>query len=154
VPYLLAENESDMSPTLCGGLIPDSADKEWSYVPDNTPLPDRLLTRIKDGFRSAKRQLRRNKAGKYPTLQAMTRLINYLYAGTNPGHRRASQQLLVQMGFPDKTANRQRLKKIMVKAGVLYEGDYQAQRQSRLYCLSKEVIATLDQDRQVNKAIA
>ncbi len=152
--YLLAENDSDMSPTLCGGLILLQSDEKWSYHPDDSPLPDQLITQIKEGFCSAKRQLRRNKAGEYPVLQAITRLINYLYVGKNPGHRRASQQLFVQMGFPDKSAERRPIKKIMVRTGVLYEGDYQSQRQSRLYSLSKEVIAMLDADRQVNKGVA
>jgi hypothetical protein len=93
-------------------------------------------------------RLRRNKAKEYPTLQAVTRLVNYLYPGKNRGQRRASRQLLEQMGFPTSSTKKERIKKALVKAGVLHLGDYRAKSKSRLYCLSREALEVLDQVRE------
>ena len=151
---LIGGESSSLSPIPCGGLISASTDSEWVYKPDDSPLPEGISAKIIEAFRTAHRQLRRATDGQYPTLQAIGRLINYLYAGKNSGHRRASQQLLVQMGFSQKTCRRQAVKKVLFKAGILHEGDYQAQRKSRQYSLGKEVISLLDQDRHVNKGVA
>ena len=148
LPLILNFNDLVYSPTLCGGLIPRPQDAKWEYQPDDTPLPDQILTTIKTGFKTAKRQLRKNKSGEYATLKAITRLLNYVYAGKPTGQRRASQQLLEQMGFPGKSSERRPIKKILAKADILFEGDYQAQKRSRLYKIGKEALTMLDDARK------
>ena len=67
---------------------------------DENDLPEELKQMVINGFQQEGTPLRKNKDGKYPTLLAITRFINYLYAGTNKGTRRASKKLLEKMGFP------------------------------------------------------
>lgn len=136
---------------LCRVLTQDQpgldGDSQWRYVPDLTPLPDDVLERIRQAFRQAKRQLRRNKGGRYPTLDAITCLFNYLYSGRTSGTRRASQKLLVEMGFPEKSAKRTPIFTVLKLAELLHPGGYRAKSKSRLWMLDKSVIEAMFLDR-------
>jgi len=132
---------------LCGVLMGMDGDSQWRYVPDLTPLPDDVLERVRQAFRQARRQLRRNKDGRDPPLDAITCLFNYLYSGRTSGTRRASQKLLVEMGFPEKSAKRQPIFQALKNAELLHPGGYRAKSQSRLWMLDKSVIEAMFQDR-------
>ena len=144
----LNKNETRLCPISCGLLTEEIVeDRTWAYTPDDTPLPEKLLLIIRHGFDTVGIRLRRNKDKEYPTLAAITRLVNYLYHGKNRGQRRASKQLLEQMGFPTSSTKKERIKKALVKAGVLHLGDYRAKSKSRLYSLSRETLELLDEAR-------
>lgn len=160
-PQILSKEQLSTSPSftpqqlssylLCRVLTQDQpgldGDSQWRYVSDLTPLPDEILERIQKAFRQAKRQLRRNKDGRYPTLDAITCLFNYLYSGRTSGTRRASQKLLVEMGFPEKSAKRKPIIQVLGKAELLSPGGYRAKSQSRLWMLDKSVIEAMFLDR-------
>lgn len=143
-------NEKKLSYLICGGLTQQEHDRDsdshWQYLPDLTPLPDEVLEQIQQAFRTAKRQLRKNRDEKYPILDAITCLFNYLIAGRSPGARRASQKLLVEMGFPGKSAERKPIFKILEKAGLLRRGGYRSKSQSRLWALDGSVVQAISQD--------
>jgi hypothetical protein len=65
----------------------------------------------------------------------------------NGGKGRLGQQTLKEFGF---RANDQRelLKKLMVKAGIITVGRYAAKTASRFYSLTKETIVQLDEERK------
>ena len=133
-----------LSYLICGVLKPPDNEDCWSYEPDLTPLPDEVISRTRQAFQQAKRQLRRNKqTGRYPTLDAITCLFNYLLAGRKPGCRRASQLLLVQMGFPSKNGARTKIIDILVKAGLLHRGPYRSKSQSRQWRLDESVVEVM-----------
>jgi hypothetical protein len=136
---------------ICEDLIQEESDSlgpsEWNYQPDQTPLPDDVISRIQASFKQAKRQLRRDKANRYPTLDAIAELFNYLYAGRTIGSRRASQQLLVQMGFVNNSSKRTPLFRLLEKEGLLYKGGYLSTTKSRLWTLDKSVIEAMGRQR-------
>ena len=146
-PAIMGEQptSSFLSPTirpshlLCGGISTPDSGSEWCYEPDLTPLPDDVMTRVRQAFKSAGRSLRQRN-GRYPTLDAITRLFNYLFSGRKSGTRRASQKLLVQMGFPKKTKERTAIINALLKARLLHKGDYRAKSQSRRWFLDKGVV--------------
>ena len=111
---------------VCRGLIQDAdTNSEWKYIPDDTPLPDDIMDRIRTEFTKSKRQLRINRhTGRYHTLDSITRFFNYLLSGRKPGTRRASGKLLEKMGFPKKTAERKPVIRILVVGSLLHEGAY------------------------------
>ena len=94
-------------------------------------------------FKQAGRPLRR-KHGQYPTLNAITRLFNYLVYGRKSGHRRASQKLLNDMGFPAKTKERQAVMSVLLKAKLLHKGDYLSRTKSRLWILDNSVLELMN----------
>lgn len=112
-----------------------SKSRKWKYEPDDTPLPDFVVQRIREAFRLRRRQLRRNKQGRYATLDAITRLFNYLLAGRKPGERRASQKLLIKMGFPSSGKKREPIMRVLEKEDLLRRGPYRALSSSRLWTL-------------------
>ncbi len=141
---------SSLCPILCGVLRNERTTEkteDWTYLPDETELPEKLIEIIQQGFQQAGIQLRKNKTGKYPTIEAITRFINYLYAGTNRGTRRASKILLEQMGFPAGSKKKERIKAVMQKAKIIQIGDYRALSLSRSYSLTEEVLRVLDDAR-------
>lgn len=109
----------------CGSLTaahasePDHGD--WIYQPDDTPLPDFVLEKVRAAFRQRKRQLRK-KGGRFPTLDAITRFFNYLLAGRHRGQRRASKELMVQMGFPSSGSKRDGIINVLLRGGLLLKG--------------------------------
>lgn len=132
---------SPTSHLLCGSLTRQESasrksDSEWVYEPDDTPLPDFVTERIRDAFRRRKRQLRRNRDGRYPTMVAITRFVNYLRSGKSPGQRRASQQLLFQMGFPTNGKARGAIFRVLVREEIVQKGGYRALDQSRSWTLN------------------
>jgi hypothetical protein len=139
-----------LCPILCGVLRNEKTDgktEDWTYLPDETELPEKMSLIILHGFQQAGIQLRKNKTGKYPTLEAITRFINYLYAGSNKGTRRASKILLEKMGFPAGSKKKERIKTILRQAGIIQIGDYRALSLSRSYTLTEEVLKILDEAR-------
>ena len=159
---------SSNSPISCGSLRNEEPDeKGWVYEPDDTPLPESLLEAIKEGFAKMRIRLRKNKVGAYPTLQAITRLINYLcvapsavprpaglFQAADGAGRRASRTLLEQMGFPTSSSKKEKIKDALVGAGVLHRGGYIAKSKSRLYTLSSWAMEQLDQDRIIGRTTA
>lgn len=143
-PLLLTPQQLPLH-LLCDDLIQqaDGAGQqpEWHYEPDLTPLPDEIISRIKAAFGQAKRQLRRDKSGRYPTLDAITRLFNYLYSGRTIGSRRASQKLMVQMGFVNNSAKRTPIFRLLT--GLLHKGGYLSTTASRLWTLDKTVVEAM-----------
>ena len=137
----------------CGGLIDPDPQSDWVYEADLTPLPDDVLNRIRDAFRQAKRQLRRNKTtGRYPTLDAITRFFNYLLSGRKSGTRRASQKLLVQMGFQSNNKKRGQIIKVLTDARLIHKGSYRSKTKSRRWHLDKTVIRIMHEERQQQSA--
>jgi hypothetical protein len=108
----------------------------WTYVPDDTPLPDFLVQKIFKTFRQAGRQMRQAPDGKRPVLVAITRFINHL--NTGQGSRRCSIQLLQQMGFPSSGKDLQKITGLLVKAGIVARGGYRPKSCSRLWILADE----------------
>jgi hypothetical protein len=93
------------------------------------------------------KELREDMAtGRYPTLDSITRLFNFLFVGRRNGSRRASQKLLVQMGFPAKTSKRTAIFRVMEQEGLLYKGGYLSKTRSRLWTLDKVVIKAMWQE--------
>ena len=145
---------SSYSPTLttlhliCGGLIEANEPGGWQYQPDPTPLPDEVISRVRRAFKQARRQLRQNnKTGRYPTLDAITRFFNYLFSGRKSGTRRASQKLLVQMGFPKKNKERKPIFDILEKERLLHRGGYLSKTRSRQWSLDKSVLGVMHEKR-------
>jgi hypothetical protein len=108
----------------------------WTYVPDDTPLPDFLVQKIFQTFCQAGRQMRQSPDGKRPVLAAITRFVNYLNAGQ--GSRRCSIKLLQQMGFPSSGKDLQKIMGLLVKAGIVARGGYRSKSRSRLWILADE----------------
>lgn len=130
---------------ICGGLNSDSDEEEdspgWSYQPDNTTLPDDVMNRIRLAFKTSKKQVRRSKTtGRFPVLDSITRFFNYLLCGRKSGTRRASQELLIQMGFPKKNSERDRIIAVLLESGLLHKGGYVATQKSRQWFLDSAVV--------------
>lgn len=142
----------------CGGLISDSAPEEdtseWSYQPDDTPLPDEVMNRIRLAFKTSKKQIRRNKTtGRFPVLDSITRFFNYLVSGRKSGTRRAGQDLLIQMGFPEKNSERDRIIAVLLGDGLLHKGGYLATQKSRQWFLDSSVIMAMHEARQQQRNV-
>ncbi len=142
----------------CGGLISDSAPEEdtseWSYQPDDTPLPDEVMNRIRLAFRTAKKQIRIDKeTGRYSVLDSITRFFNYLVSGRKSGTRRASQKLLIQMGFPEKNSERDRIIAVPLGNGLIQKGGYLATQKSREWFLDTSVVQAIHDARQKQREI-
>lgn len=120
-------------------------EQKWSYEPDDTPLPDFVVEKLRSAFRDWKQQLRRNEAGRYPTLDAITRFINYLLAGRRAGQRRASKLLLIMMGFPSNGTKRGRIMRVLLKEGFVSRGGYRSRESSRLWILASWVVEASQQ---------
>jgi hypothetical protein len=121
-----------------GGSAPEQKE-EWVYEPDDTPLPKFVLERIRAAFGKRKRQLRKI-GGRYPTLDAITRFFNYLLAGSRRGQRRASKELLMQMGFPSSGSKRDRILNILIRDGMLRKGGYRSKEASIQWEMSPDVV--------------
>jgi len=117
----------------------------WVYVPDDTPLPYGLERKIIAGLKDKGISVRRNAKGEYPTLNAITRLINYLKEG-GAGGRRASQELLRQMGFQNRT--REQIKDALYRMSVVRRGGYRAKSESRRYVLDSAVLEVFASDEE------
>ena len=143
---------------ICGGLISDSAPEEgesdWRCQPDHTPLPDEVMNRIRTAFQTAKRQIRIDKeTGRYSVLDSITRFFNYLFCGRKSGTRRASQDLLIQMGFPEKNSERDRIIAVLLADGLLHKGGYLATQKSRQWFLDTSVVMAIHEDRQKKRDV-
>lgn len=143
---------------ICGGLIQDSEPEEtttgWGYQPDETPLPDEVINRIRLAFKTAKKQVRRNKTtGRFPVLDTITRFFNYLVCGRKSGTRRASQELLIQMGFPKKNSERDRIIAVLLDDGLIQKGGYVATQKSRQWFLDMSVVQTIHDARQKQRDV-
>ena len=129
----------------------NSSSSCWVYMcptkkPDFTPLPNQIINQLLDACRATGRAPRIKKTtGQYPIIEKCTAFINAIYQ--SGGKARVSQETLRKYGF---TANNQRelLKAIMVKAGIMTKGGYKSQTASRLYRLTKETIQQLDKQRR------
>ncbi len=147
-----------LSYLICGGLIQDSSPEEdaseWTYQPDNTPLPDEVMNRIRLAFKTFKKQVRRNKTtGRFPVLDTITRFFNYLVCGRNSGTRRASQELLIQMGFPKKNSERDRIIAVLLDDGLIQKGGYAATQKSRQWFLDSAVVMAIHDARQKQRDV-
>ena len=129
---------------------PDEGTQGWTYVPDDTPLPDQVERAVVEAFRASGYKMRK-KDGHYPLLKAITRLINYL-AASKTHQRRASQKLLTQMGFPDKSTKRERIKAILSAHDIILRGDYRSRSQSMRYILTQRMIDSLEGHRAIETA--
>ncbi len=143
---------------ICGGLIADSDEEEdspgWSYQPDNTPLPEEVMNRIRTAFETAKKQVRRNKTtGRIAVLDSITRFFNYLVCGRKSGTRRASQELLIQMGFPKKNSERDRIVAVLLNDGLVQKGGYVATQKSRQWFLDSAVVMAIHDARQKQRDV-
>ena len=144
-------NQSSICPILCGVLSgSDEGTQGWTYVADDTPLPDQVERAVVEAFRASGYKMRK-KDGHYPILRAITRLINYL-AASKTYQRRASQMLLTQMGFPDKSSKRERIKAILSAHDIIHRGDYRSRSQSMRYILTKRMIDSLEGHRVIETA--
>lgn len=114
---------------------------KWVYVPDDTPLPEDLMQRVISGLKDNGINIRKNKDGEYPTMKAITRLINYLKDG-GAGGKRISQQLLEQMGFKNRT--REKIKKALYQIPVVHDGGYRSKTASRKYVLDHSVVEVFE----------
>jgi hypothetical protein len=146
------KQHNSLSYLICGGLILDSesneADTEWTYEPDNTPLPVEVMSRIRAAFKSSKRQIRIDKTtGRFSVLDTITRFFNYLLCGRKSGTRRAGQELLIQMGFQEKTIERNQVIDILLKSGLLYRGGYRSGQKSRQWFLDSSIIESMHKSR-------
>jgi hypothetical protein len=117
----------------------------WVYVPDDTPLPYGLARKIIAGLKENRISIRRNADGEYPTLKAITRLINYLKEG-GAGGRRASQELLRQLGFQNRT--REQIKRGLYRMSVIRDGGYRAKSASRRYVLDSAILEVFASDEE------
>lgn len=152
------QGEHTLSYLLCGGLIqdsePDEATTGWGYQPDDTPLPDEVMNRIRLAFKTSKKQVRRNKTtGRFPVLDTITRFFNYLVCGRKSGTRRASQELLIQMGFPKKNSERDRIIAVLLADGLLQKGGYVATQKSRQWFLDAAVVMAIYDARQKQRDV-
>lgn len=152
------QGEHTLSYLLCGGLTQDSDPEEdtpeWTYQPDNTPLPDEVMNRIRLAFKTSKKQIRRNKTtGRFPVLDTITRFFNYLVCGRNSGTRRASQELLIQMGFPKKNSERDRIIAVLLEDGLIQKGGYVATQRSRQWFLDSAVVMAIHDARQKQRDV-
>lgn len=143
---------------ICGGLISESDgdgdSPKYSYQPDDTPLPDEVMNRIRAAFRTAKKQIRQIKTtGRYPVLDSITRFFNYLFSGRKSGTRRASQELLIQMGFPEKNSERDRIIAVLLGDGLVHKGGYVATQKSRQWFLDAAVVGAIHDARQKQRDV-
>ena len=115
--------------------------RKWVYVPDDTPLPDELMRRVVSGLKNNGINIRKSGDGEYPTMKAITRLINYLKDG-GAGGKRISQQLLQQMGFKNRT--RERIKQALYRIPVIHDGGYRSKSASRKYLLDHSVVEVFE----------
>jgi hypothetical protein len=132
-----------------GSLSNTTSSVPWRYEPDMRPLPKELVVHIREAFRQVGRQLRRAKGSNTcPTLDAITTLFNYLLAGKRPGTRRASQKLLVEMGFNTSFKKRKPIFDVLTAAGMLRRGTYRSKDRSRQWVLDETVVEVFLRDRQ------
>ncbi len=117
----------------------------WVYTSDDTPLPYGLEQRIISGLKINGIIIRRNANGEYPTLKAITRFINYLKEG-GAGGRRASQELLRQMGFQNRT--REQIKRALYRMSIIKNGGYRSKSASRKYALDATVLEGFSYDEE------
>jgi hypothetical protein len=54
---------------------------------------------------------------------------------------------MTQMGFPDKSSKRERVKAILSAYDIILKGDYRSRSQSMKYILTKRVIDSLEDRR-------
>jgi hypothetical protein len=136
---------------LCDLLSDDEMDEKtgWVYIPDDTPIPYGLERRIISGLKDNGIAIRKNANGDYPTLIAITRLINYLKEGGAAG-RRASQELLRQMGFKNRT--REQIKSVLYKRSIVHDGGYRSKSASRKYTLDHSVLEIFETSNQIHCA--
>lgn len=140
-------------PILCGalGAPRDEGDERRGqggvYEPDDSPLPRSLSESILHAFMEIRSPLRKNKAGEYPTLKQIGRLVNHLYSRRNKGRGRVSRQLFERMGFPKNSSKKERIKRVLQKAGIIEMGGYRSKRQSREYWLTARTLDILDEER-------
>lgn len=167
VAEIMREQQDDLSSLqgghtlsyfICRGLIQDSSPEEdaseWGYQPDDTPLPDEVINRIRTAFQTAKKQVRRNKTtGRFPVLDSITRFFNYLVCGRKSGTRRASQELLIQMGFPEKNSERDRIIAVLLDDGLIQKGGYAATQKSRQWFLDSAVVMAIHDARQKQRDV-
>ncbi|MBX7105379.1 MAG: hypothetical protein K1X57_14945 [Gemmataceae bacterium] len=132
---------------ICGSLTqpPDAVTvpTKWTYEPDNTPLPDFVVERIRSAFQARNRQLRKGKDGSFPTLNAITRFFNYLFSGQKSGTRRASRELLIKMGFPTNGQRRSPIINLLVSSGLVTKGGYLSMEKSRLWTLASDIVEAI-----------
>jgi len=148
-----------LSYLICGGLISDAPAEndspKYSYQPDNTPLPDEVMNRIRTAFKTAKKQIRIDReTGRYSVLDSITRFFNYLICGRKSGTRRASKDLLIQMGFPKKNSERDRIIAVLLADGLLHKGGYIATQKSRQWFLDVSVIKSMHEARRQQQNIS
>jgi hypothetical protein len=84
--------------------------------------------------------LRRNKESQYPTLQAVTRLINQLSV-TKSFEGRLGQDDFARMGFAN--SNREKIKTVLYSLDVIVEGDYRSKKKKKRYSLGKAILGLL-----------
>lgn len=141
-PSSLSSNEEQQSYLIRGGIRDESDKKEWSYIPDDSPLPDQLQCQILDTYKTAGRPLRK-RDGRYSILDAITRFFNYLVSGRKSGQRRASKKLLQEMGFPSKTREQQAIINVLVEHGFVERGGYRSRQESRQWTLCSKITSLM-----------
>jgi len=154
-----SSQQISLSKRICGVLISDSTaakdSLEYIYLPDNTPLPDEIMTRIRTAFKTAKKQIRIDRTtGRYSVLDSITRFFNYLICGKTSGTRRASKDLLIQMGSPKKNNERDRIIAVLLADGLLHKGGYMAKQKSRQWFLDVSVIKSMHEARRQQQNIS
>jgi len=107
----------------------------WTYIEDNTPLPDFVVEKIRTEFQRAGRQIRKRN-GEFPVISAITRFFNYLLSGRKPGQRRCGRELLKKMGFNSRGLDRTAVINLLVKAGLVIRDGYSPRRKSTLWVLT------------------
>lgn len=133
------DQQSTLSPSVGFIMCPT---KEAEFA----PLPDQIISRLLDAYRATGRQPRRNsKTGQYPIIEKCTAFINALYSANGKG--RLSQDTLRNFGF-SAHSQRELLKKLMVKAGIITVGGYRSKAASRVYHLTKNAMQELDCQRK------
>jgi hypothetical protein len=136
---------------LCGKDDHFLSSSRWVYMcstkeADSTPLPEPLINGLLDAYRETGRLPRKNRStGNYPVVEKCTAFVNALY--NNGGKGRLGQETMKQFGFCSDH-QRELLKKVMVKAGIITTGSYRSQAASRLYRLTDKTIRELDEKRK------
>ncbi len=136
---LRRSQDADFSDVHTSPEISDVQDGElesgWTYIPDNTPLPDFVVERIRTQFQRAGRQIRKRN-GEFPVINAITRFFNYLLSGRKPGQRRCGRELLAKMGFNSRGLDRTAVINLLVKAGLVIKDGYSPRSKSTLWVLT------------------